>query len=133
MKNKKWRNTHSRMTSFTEVFFSNPSAIRMAPASPISPFPADQRTHNNNTINIPSSVNIFNKIILDHDKSGSYAQRILTHKVNVHKRFILLQKFSYSLGTSHPNSTAYHSFHIDDINVIQSKFILHIKQDALRR
>ena len=35
MKNEGGGNTHPRHNSFSEVFFSNPSAIRMAPSSPI--------------------------------------------------------------------------------------------------
>ena len=74
-------------------------------------------THNTNNINIPPSVNIhslrvniFNQIILDHTRRVSYVQWKLTPKVNFHKRCILLQHFSYPLGTSHSNYTAYHSF-----------------------
>ena len=74
-------------------------------------------THINTTINIPPSVNIhslrvniFNQIILDHTRRVRYVQWKLTPNVNFHKRFILLQQFSYSLGTSHSNSTGYHSF-----------------------
>jgi hypothetical protein len=48
-------NTPSRYKTLREVFFSNPSAIRMAPSSPIPPLPAVQHTNNENR-NIQPSV-----------------------------------------------------------------------------
>jgi hypothetical protein len=49
MNNKCGGNTPIRRNSLSEVFFSNPSAIRMAPSSPISPFPALQHTSTTTT------------------------------------------------------------------------------------
>ena len=45
MKNEGGGNTLPRPNTFSEVFFSNPSAIRMAPSSPISGLPAVQQQH----------------------------------------------------------------------------------------
>jgi hypothetical protein len=54
MKNEGAGNTLPRHNFFSDVFFSNPSAIRMAPSSPISSLSAVQHTNNTNIINIPS-------------------------------------------------------------------------------
>jgi hypothetical protein len=53
MKNEKGGNTPKRSNFFSEVFFSNPSAIRIAPSSPSSSFPAVQHTSTTSSISHP--------------------------------------------------------------------------------